>query len=129
MKPLAIAACLSLLALRLSGVHMHADAHGYIGSPEASFTHSHGQHDHGSSQAHGGAGHADDHDHDDARDVSLLDHALGVFKLPMAILALVLLFAIVTIPGRLPIVEFAYPVLSGRYTRWRPPLRAPPQAA
>jgi hypothetical protein len=126
-KPLAIAACLSLLSLQLGGVHMHADDNGYVGSPSASFTHGHGHHDHDSSHAHAGVGHAGDHD--DTKDISLLDHALGVFKMPMAILALVLLFAIVAILGRLRIVEIAYPVLSGRYTRWRPPLRAPPQTA
>lgn len=125
-KPLAIAACLCLLALQLSGVHTHADDNGFIGSPELSFTHVHGQHDH---DAHhdGGVGHAEDNDH--ARDVSILDLALGVFKMPMAIFALVLLCAVVTILGRPSIVDIVHPVLSGRYTRWRPPLRAPPPAA
>jgi hypothetical protein len=126
-NPYAIAACLSLLSLQLSGVHMHADDHGYIGTPEASFTPSHGQHDHDNPHAHGGAGHADDHD--DAKDISLLDPALGVFKMPIAILAFVLLCVAVSLLGGLPIVEITFPVLSGRYTRWRPPLRAPPQAA
>ena len=136
-KSLIYAACLGLLFLQLSGVHVHADDSGYIGVPETPFTHSHGHHSH--KDAHHDdpldAGH-EDHgdigqsgDYDAARDVSLLDLALSLFKLPLAILALVLLFAL--LPGIKAYVSFhfVYRVLSGRHTRWRPPLRAPPQPA
>ena len=126
-KPLAIAACLSLLSLQFSGVHVHADESGYVGAPETSFSHSHSHDDHDAAAHHGGTRH-DDHaaNYEGARDVSVLDLALGLFKLPLALLALFLLFAIFPRVKTLAGTEIAYPVLSGRHTRWRPPLRAPP---
>lgn len=136
-KPLAIAACLSLLSLQLSGVHVHADDTGYIGVPETSFTHIHGHHDHHEAHhasvdstdhaGHSEASHTDDYE--DARDVSLLDLALGLIKMLLAILALVLLFAVFPLIRTLASAGVVYPILSGRHTRWRPPLRAPPQHA
>jgi len=134
---LAFAACLNLLSLQLSGLHVHADETGYIGAPETPFTHSHFHHDH-SDAHHGGTDTTDDgghksanlaHDHEDAKDVSLLDLALSAFKMPLAILSLFLLFTAFPRLRRLASTEFAYRVLSGRHTRWRPPLRAPPQPA
>jgi hypothetical protein len=126
-----------LLFLQLSGIHVHADDNGYIGVPETPFTHSHGHHDHRDAHdagaanpdqtGHGGAGQTDDYD--DARDVALPDLALGIFKMPLAILSLVLLFATCPLIRIFIGVEIFYAVLSGRYTRWRPPLRAPPQPA
>ena len=133
---LVLAACLSLLSLQLSGVHVHADDGGYVGAPETPFTHSHGRHDHG--DAHHGssdaAGHVDHdsgpaHDYEGAEDVSLLELALGTFKMPIAILALFLLFLVLSRIRSLCASEFVSRVLSGRHTRWRPPLRAPPQPA
>lgn len=135
-SPLAFAACFSLLSLQLGGVHVHTDQTGYVGVPETPFTHSHGHHDH--SAPHGGSANVEPsgsgdtgpgRDYEDARDISVLDLALGTFKLPLAILALVSLFAAFPIVGRLASTDFAFPVLSGRHTRWRPPLRAPPEPA
>lgn len=128
-EPLIILACLSMLFLQLSGVHVHADDTGYIGVPETPFAHGHVHH------SHGDAHHADDgdagpmSDHEEARDVSLLHLALGVYKMPLAILALVLLFALFQSVRPFFSFDFVYRVLSGRHTRWRPPLRAPPQPA
>jgi hypothetical protein len=136
-KPLAVTACLSLLLLQSAGVHVHADDSGYVGVPEASFAHSHNHPDHDAAH-HAGAesmGHAgpgvSDHtdDYEGERDVSLLDLALGVFKMPLAVLTLVLLFAFVSRARTLAGIDFVFPILSGRHTRWRPPLRAPPQPA
>lgn len=136
-NPLAIAACISLLSLQLGGVHVHADETGFTGAPETPFTHSHTHHDHDRSH-HGSGLAADDGDHeevnpaheyDDATDVSLLDLALSTFKMPLAVLTLFLLFAVFPIRAALTGIDLAYPVLSGRHTRWRPPLRAPPQPA
>jgi len=128
-KPLVIVACLSLLFLQLSGVHVHADASGYVGVPETPFTHSHVHHDH--HDAHhadaGGAGPISGGE--EARDVSLLDLALSLFKVQLAILALVVLFALFPSVRVLLSFDFVYRILSGRHTRWRPPLRAPPQPA
>ena len=133
---LVFAACLSLLCLQLSGVHIHADDGGYIGAPETPFTHSHGRLDHGDAHHAGGdtLGHVDHdfgspHDYEGAEDVSLLELALGTFKMPLAILALFLLFLVLSRIRSLCASEFVYRVLSGRHTRWRPPLRAPPQPA
>lgn len=136
-NPLVFAACLSLLSLQLSGVHVHADDGGYIGAPETPFTHSHGLHDHGDAY-HAGtvddSGHGDhdtspSHDYEGAQDVSLLELALGTFKMPIAILALFLLFLVLSRIRSLCASEFVSRVLSGRHTRWRPPLRAPPLPA
>jgi hypothetical protein len=134
-NPLALAACLSLLSMQLSGVHVHADDSGYVGVPEASFTHSHGHHVH-DNEHHGGNakvdhGHRGDsapaHDYEHAKDVSVPDLALGTFKLPLAIPAPILLFTEFPAIRTLASTDFVFPVLSGRHTRWRPPLRAPPQ--
>ena len=135
-KTIGITACFSLLMLQLSGLHMHADAHGYIGVPETPYSHIH-THEHHGLLHHDGTGvaHADEdraasgHDYDDARDVSLLDLALSTFKLTLATLALVCLFLISPRVGTPVRLHFVYPVLSGRHTRWRPPLRAPPLLA
>jgi hypothetical protein len=136
-NPLVIAACLSLLFLQLSGIHVHADENGYIGVPETPFSHSHVHHDHhdghrtGAANVdhsnHGGPG--DSGGFEDARDVSLLNLALSIFKMPLAIFALVVLFALLPSVKEFLSFHFVYRVLSGRHTRWRPPLRAPPQPA
>lgn len=125
-KPLAIVTCLSLLILQLSGVHVHANDSGYIGAPETPFTHSHDHHD-----AHhaGDEGAGPVSDGEEARDVDLLDLALSLFKMPLAIMALVLLFVLFPNVRALVRLEFVRRILSGRHTRWRPPLRAPPQPA
>lgn len=126
---LAFAACFSLLSLQLSGLHVHTGDSGFVGAPETPFTHRHGHHDHGNARHddHGDASPA--HDYEDAKDVSLLDLALGTFKMPLAIPALFLLSASLPGFGKRVRTEYAYRVLSGRHTRWRPPLRAPPQPA
>lgn len=135
-KTIGVAACLSLVMLQLSGLHLHADAHGYIGGPETSYSHTH-THDHHGADHHDRSDAADGddassapgHDYDDARDVSLLDLALNTFKSTLAILAFVLLLPIAPRVRALACADLAYPILSGRHTRWRPPLRAPPPLA
>ena len=128
-KPPVVAACLSLLFLQMSGVHVHADEGGYIGVPETPFQHSHLHHDHDDAHHADDGGHGSVGEGGEARDVSLLDLALSLFKMPLAILALVLLFALLPSIKARGSFDFVYRVLSGRHTRWRPPLRAPPQAA
>jgi len=138
-RPVALASCLCFLVLQWSGLHVHANEAGYIGGPETPFTHRHarhddhdahhvgdGDHDHGAPASPGA-----DHDYGDARDVSLSDQGFLAAKSPLAILALILvfLFAICPLIRALTSAEIVYPVLSGRYTRWRPPLRAPPRYA
>ena len=118
-KPLVFAMSLCLLSLQLTGVHAHADESGFVSAPETAFAHSHDHHEH--DDAH--------HDHEDGKDVSLLEPALSKFKMPLAMIALILLFCLFPIVRPLFSIEFAYRVLSGRHTRWRPPLRAPPEPA
>lgn len=133
---LAFAACFSLLSLQLGYVHVHAGDTGHVSVPETPFTHSHGHHDHGAH--HGGSASVDPGEHgdsgpardyEDAKDVSVLDLALGTFKLPVAIVAPASLFAAFRGARTLAGTDFVFPVLSGRHTRWRPPLRAPPEPA
>lgn len=133
-KAIGVAACLSLLILQLTGAHGHIGAEGYLGVPEISYSHDHGGHDHhqGHRAADALAGHgpeATSDDHEDAQDVSFLDETLPAFKIPMALLALIVLFVVFPRARMLASVDVIYPVLSGRYTRWRPPLRAPPLPA
>ena len=132
-KTIGIAACFSLLMLQLSGLHVHADEHGYIGVPETSHSHSH-THGHHADHPHGSA-HVDEesgapgHDYDGARDVSLLDLAFSVFKLTLVFLVFVFLLTVFSQVRSLVGTGFVYRILSGRHTRWRPPLRAPPTLA
>jgi len=136
-KTVPIIACFCLLSLQLSGVHVHANLAGLVGGPETFFTHTHGRHDdhvarHGNGHGSSAADHGDTppaRDYEDAEDVSLLKVALAIFKLPFTIPALILLFALIPRVDLLAGVDIVYPVLSGRYTRWRPPLRAPPPIA
>lgn len=116
--------------LQLSGAHTHANEHGHVGVPETGISHIHShQHDAaGASEANHGSAH-DVHDYEDARDVSFFELASGTLKLPLAILALILLLSYYPRARTLASTNFAYPVLSGRHTRWRPPLRAPPSLA
>ena len=118
-------AWLSLLMLQLSGLHAHANEHGYIGVPESANSHTHSQHLNDSD--HNGDYHV--HDYEDVRDVSLFELASGTFKLPLAILTLIFLFSFFPRIRTFVRTNLAYPVLSGRHTRWRPPLRAPPSLA
>lgn len=113
---------------------MHADAAGYIGVPETAYTHSHlhvdrGGH-HSDAEHHHDADHATPaHDYEGARDVSPSGLALGPSKIPMPVPVSAVLFALLPRDGTLLSADIVYPVLSGRHTRWRPPLRAPPRSA
>ena len=126
---------LSLLALQLSGLHAHADENGFIGTPKTGISHTHSiahQHDGTHSDSvtsgdhdHGGPSHV--HDYDDVRDVSLFELLSGDSKQTIAIPALIPKLVNGAHIQTYEVAEIAYPVLSGRHTRWRPPLRAPPQ--
>ena len=125
-KPFAVVVSVCLLMLQLSGAHVHADETGYVGMPEVSYKHTHGHH-HDSDAHHLDDGvETSDGDHEDMRDVSLLDGALSAFKMPLALTASAILVAIAPATRELFGTDHVHPVLSGRHTRWRPPLRAPP---
>ena len=138
-RSIAIAAWLSLFLLQLSGVHAHANENGYLSMPETGYSHVHitdhdhdtdhdtshqDAHHHGEADHSGTADHS--HDYEDARDVSIFELASGKFKLTLATLALVLLLCVLPGEGILVSTVRAERILSGRHTRWRPPLRAPP---
>jgi hypothetical protein len=130
-------ACLSLLIVQLSGAHVHIGPEGFVGAPETSYFHDHGAHghDHGRQVGDASIDHGTDaspisgDDYEDAQDVSLLDQTLTAFKLPIAVLALIVLFVVPPRAHTLATLDVVHRVLSGRYTRWRPPLRAPPLPA
>lgn len=180
-KLIGLTACLSLLSLQFSGLHLHADARGIVGGLEPVHVHGLGKHEDG---RHGRRAHSHDHGHpaiadealsrvsidahasttaperavdDDqhdaarlqadshakagdavdqeenyagARDVSLLAPLIDASAGQLA-LAPSNSFLVVDEPRAIAFVgtDFAYPVLSGRHTRWRPPLRAPPLEA
>ena len=116
-------ACLSLLALQLSGLHMHVDADGYVGTPQG--THVHGTDTHlvGADDRHE---HTGGQDHDGDKDMSVVELNTGVSKLLVFLVWLGLGLFTVLRPATqiLPIAAVPRPVV--RNTRWRPPLRAPP---
>lgn len=176
---IALMASVSLVALQLSGVHMHIDEHGYVGVPEGPHAHSRvsrdedvaaghyhevshrhdahevpvaHEHAHVAAAPERAAAHshshatnngpsastrvgtdgdespAHDHDYDGTKDVSIIELSNGVSKL---------LLAVFWVAFALPVLFLQYagisagqwlPVLGGRRSRWRPPLRAPPLA-
>lgn len=137
-RPIGVAACLCLLTLQFSGLHVHIDDEGFVGGPETAATHNHGHsHSHSHSDVHidgpsDGQSHGDPgsgNEYEDARDVSLLDLSPKPGKIELAALLGDALFTVAPLARALQSAEVAYPVLSGRHTRWRPPLRAPPQLA
>lgn len=129
-------AWLSLFILQLSGLHAHANEHGYVGTPETGYSHTHTPHhehiaDHGGTD-HGGTDHGgshDVHDFEDLRDVSFFELASGKFKISLIFLALIFLFSFHPVARTLTPSFLSYRPLIGRHTRWRPPLRAPPAHA
>jgi len=129
-----LAACVSLVALQLSGLHMHVDAHGYVGTPES--THLHGQaggHHHGDT-AHSGiadasheAVHGGDQGHSGDTDVSIVKLGAAVSKLLLYLIALGLALLMVLRPADEIAPTTTLPRPIGRHERWWPPLRAPPR--
>ena len=128
-KPLAVVVSVCLLMLQLSGAHVHADETGYIGVPEVSYKHSHRHHHDGDAHHHDDVVGGSDGDREDMRDVSLLDAALSTFKMPLALIVFLILIAVAPTFRLLVSTDYLCPILSGRHTRWRPPLRAPPLKA
>lgn len=96
----------------MSGLHMHKDTQGIVGGLHVSHAHS------GITDAPGYEG---------DRDVSIFDPGTSGGKLPVILVALWLSLLLVSIPpykastGRLILLPHDW------RSRWRPPLRAPPQ--
>ena len=105
---------------------MHMDADGYVGVPEVAHTHSQRiAHDHGLDHDHA----TPKEDYEGTRDVSLFDLTSNAAKIPLAIFTFAFLLIVVPMFRTFARADIVYRVLSGRFTRWRPPLRAPPLPA
>lgn len=105
-------ACAGLLAVQLSGLHMHVDAVGdSLGM--------HGTHVHQLDP--------DDHDHSTDMDVSVLEQVSASWSklVPLLFAAAILLASVVSIRLNARAPPEITAKASGNI-RWRPPLRAPP---
>jgi hypothetical protein len=123
--------CVGLLTAQLTGLHMHMNAHGYVGVPVGTHVHRSDVHaDERARIAHTEEANHDHHrgdpDHDGDRDVSVIELAAGVLKLLIFVAFVVLALVVVLRPG----IRIRMPALAPRprprHERWRPPLRAPP---
>jgi hypothetical protein len=121
---LMLIACLSLVVLQMSGLHMHVNGDGFAGAPQGTHVHDAHHHD-GASSAHehehsGGQGHTSD------SDVSIVNYNTGVSKLPVDLIALALGLIMFLTPVAKIAPVTTVPRPRERYERWRPPNRAPP---
>lgn len=121
---LLLAASLSLVALQMSGLHMHVNGEGFSGSPQGTHVHDTHHHD-GVPAAHqhehsGGQGHTSD------SDVSIVNYNTAASKLPLDLIALALVLIMFLRPAVKIAPVTAVPRPRERYERWRPPNRAPP---
>ena len=120
-----LVACLSLLALQLSGLHTHVDADGYVGTPQGTHVHGNGTHVDGAGiDTHG---HGGDTDHAGDKDVSIVELSTGASKILLFLVWVGLLLLIVLELRNKISLNFVGPPPTGRHARWRPPLRAPPR--
>ena len=110
--------CLSLLILQMSGLHLHVSADSQGGAL-------HGTHLH--EVDFNGHGHGLGHDHDAEVDISPFETGTPSSKLILFLVILVFVLLAVIWASRMvwpPLVER---LSTHRRSRWRPPLRAPPQ--
>jgi hypothetical protein len=121
---------LGLLASQASGLHMHVDARGYVGIPEGTHVHGMAVHAHdGTAPSLGGESEYVellDPDHQDDRDVSVVELGAGASKLLIFLICFSALLVIIPrLGGRIRVCSVA-PAFKTRRGRWRPPLRGPP---
>jgi hypothetical protein len=102
--------CLSLLAMQVSGLHLHTNLEGSGGL--------HGTHAHAVDR--------DGHDHEADTDVSFLELAAGWVKTIPFLLLFIAIFLAVVSDGRRVWAAITKTFQQRRYSHWRPPLRAPP---
>jgi hypothetical protein len=108
-------ACVSLIAVQVSGLHLHAEAGGHDGA--------------GSHEPHLQQAFSHDADHGGAHvDVTVSEPASGSVEIDVVIPnSAVSAFSLLTpLEYRLPAPASRIPLR--RFSRWRPPLRAPPFA-
>lgn len=127
-----VTACVSLLAVQLSGLHIHVNPHGYAGTPQGTHvhsqvTHSHGDDGHADREASHGHEHGGDQNHDGDKDVSVFKLSAGGSKLVILDVGPGLRLLIPLTLGEKISPHLVVPRPVGRHARWRPPLRAPPR--
>ncbi len=127
-----LSACLSLLAVQLSGLHMHMDAEGNVGDPQGLHLHSQPLHSHeGAMHVHTPDvvehEHPGENGHDGDKDIAIAEMSAG--KTQLSVLGIY--YDVGLLVTRAPTGELSpvadVPLPSVRNSRWRPPLRAPPQ--
>ncbi len=123
-----LAACMSLVALQISGLHIHVNAQGFSGTPQGA--HVHDTHSRGTAVQEdnapaihehvGGQGHTGD------QDVSIVKATPTASKMLLDLIALAFILLMVLRPADkiAPCTAVTRP--GGHHERWRPPLRAPP---
>ena len=110
--------CLSLLTLQMSGLHLHMSTDGQGGAL-------HGMHLHDADP--GGHGHGHGHDHDADVNISPFELA-ATWPNPVTLLVTFLVTLLVSIWASETVWHpFADRLFARSRSRWRPPLRAPPQ--
>ena len=128
-----LAACLSLVALQVSGLHMHVNSDGFAGTPEG--THLHDAHHHDSpahhvstpvAHEHTAHEHAAGQGHTSDTDISIFELNTALSKLPLDLIVPAPFLLMVLRPADTisPVALVSRQV--SRHERWRPPLRAPP---
>ncbi len=128
--PIMLAAGISLVAMQLSGLHLHVNADGYAGAPQGTHVHGQGVDIHGADSHLAGAAdrheHTGDQDHEGDKDMSVVELSTAASKLFVFLVWLGLgLFTVLRPADRIsPNAAVPRPIV--RNTRWRPPLRAPP---
>ncbi len=128
--PIMLAAGLSLVALQVSGLHLHINADGYAGVPQGTHVHGQGVDTHGTDTHLAGADdrheHTGDQDHEGDKDMSVVELSAGASKMLVFLVWFGLgLFTVLRPADRIsPNAAVPRPIV--RHTRWRPPLRAPP---
>jgi len=118
---IAIFACLSLLVLQLSGLHLHVDAAGEDAGTHVAHVHYNAPKDYG----HHGV--VEDHDHSAETDVSLTEQ-LNASWTKLIPLLIVVVIAVLLGQGLHTRIRWT-PTQSGivqHVKHWRPPLRGPP---
>ena len=129
-----VAACVSLLAVQLGGLHMHVDADGHVGGPRGMHLHAQGLHSHGD-DTHVHRPDTPEHEHPGERehagdnDISVAEMRGGKSTLADFDLNLHQGLSIDLVRvGQVRPARFE-PRPATRKSRWRPPLRAPPYAS
>jgi hypothetical protein len=120
-KPIAAVACLYLLIIQVSGLHLHVDEDGHDAGIHAAHLHQVVSEDHVYHQ------HGDLHDHSAEVDVSLLEQLSASWSklIPLLIACVISVYLGLRLQQSLQTPSRQLGKIRHR-EHWRPPLRAPP---